>query len=371
MHALPMGVGMASAQQLIGLVKSHAEGDEARFYDLAIQLAAAEEQKGHKRLAADLRRWAESIEGRDVKPRVPEANKVSPLAAPRGGLAEILAATYPRERISELVLGADVLAELNEVILENRARAKLEEKGFSPRQRLLLAGPPGTGKTMSAKVLANELKLPLFSVQLHGLISKFYGETASKLRSIFDAVRAHRGIYFFDEIDALAAARGRSDDIGEARRVLNSFLLFLEEDPGPSIVIAATNLPDLIDRAMLRRFDLTLTYTLPDAPGVSEVIRRRLRTLDTERVDWVKVGAAGLGLGQADLVRAAEDAGRRVVLADRYSVSTAALTAALKKRRGAGKRNAAAKSAPSDDPDSGTVAHVPARQRRRKRSASK
>jgi SpoVK/Ycf46/Vps4 family AAA+-type ATPase len=362
---------MASAQQLIGLVKSHAEGDEARFYDLAIQLAAAEEQKGHKRLAADLRRWAESIEGRDVRPQAPDANKVSPLAAPRGDLAEVLAATYPRERLNELVLGEDILGELKDVIIETRARDRLEAKGFAPRQKLLFAGPPGTGKTMTANALAGELKLPLFSVQLHGLISKFYGETASKLRSIFDAVRTHRGIYFFDEIDALAAARGRGDDIGEARRVLNSFLLFLDEDPGPSIVIAATNLPELIDRAMVRRFDLTLLYKLPDAAGVAEVIRRRLKTLDTERVDWAKVSATGLGLGQADLVRAAEDAGRKAVLADRKSLSTTALIASLKKRRGAWELNlnAAAKPAPSDVPDRGGNARISPR-RRRKRPTS-
>lgn len=362
---------MASAQQLIGLVKSHAEGDEARFYDLAIQLAAAEEQKGHKRLAADLRRWAASIDGKDVKPRTPDASKVSPLAAPRGDLAEVLAATYPRERMNELVLAADLLGELNDVIVETRARDRLEEKGFAPRQKLLLAGPPGTGKTMTARALAGELKLPLFSVQLHGLISKFYGETASKLRSIFDAVRANRGIYFFDEIDALAAARGRGDDIGEARRVLNSFLLFLEEDAGPSIVIAATNLPELIDRAMLRRFDLTLLYKLPDAAAVAEVIRRRLKTLDTERVDWAKVSAAGLGLGQADLVRAAEDAGRKAVLAERKSLSTTAVIASLKKRRSAWELNlnAAQKPAPSDNADRGRSARVPSR-RRRKQPAS-
>ncbi|GIK49277.1 MAG: ATP-binding protein [Hyphomonadaceae bacterium] len=361
---------MASAQQLIGLVKSHAEGDEARFYDLAIQLAAAEEQKGHKRLAADLRRWAESIEGRDVKPRTPEPQKVSPLAAPRGDLAEVLAATYPRERMNELVLAGDIQGELNEVIVETRGRERLEEKGFAPRRKLLLAGPPGVGKTMTARALAGELHLPLFSVQLHGLITKFYGETASKLRSIFDAIRTHRGVYFFDEIDALAAARGRGDDIGEARRVLNSFLLFLEEDAGPSIVIAATNLPELIDSAMLRRFDLTLLYRLPDASEVAEVIRRRLKTLDIDRVDWAKVGSAGLGLGQADLVKAAEDAGRRAVLAGRKNLSTTALVAALKKRHGAWelKYNAAAKSASSDDPDSGADASVPPRGRRRRKA---
>lgn len=324
---------MASAQQLIGLIKSHAEGDEARFYDLAIQLAAGEEQKGHVRLAADLRRWAQSINRETPKPSAPDVQNVASLAAPRGDLAELLSAAYPRERLDEIIAPQSIGSELKEVIAETRARAKLEEKGYPPRKKLLLAGPPGTGKTMTAKALANELKLPLYTILLHGLISKFYGETASKLRLVFDAMHTTRGIYLFDEIDALAAARGRGDDIGEARRVLNSFLQFIEEDCGASIIVAATNLPQLLDRAMLRRFDLTLRYALPDAPAAANVIRRRLVNLDVEKVDWEKVGVAAVGLGHADLVRVAEDAGRRAVLKDKTRITYADLKAALRRRR--------------------------------------
>jgi len=346
---------MASAQQLIGLVKSHAQGDEARFYDLAIQLAAAEEQKGHIRLAADLRRWADSINRDQRKPAAPKIQNVASIAAPRGDLAELLSAIYPAERLSEIIAPDLIGDELKEVLIETRAREKLEEKGFAPRKKLLLAGPPGTGKTMTAKAIAGELKLPLYTILLHGLISRFYGETAAKLRLVFDAMAATRGVYLFDEIDALAAARGRGDDIGEARRVLNSFLQFLEEDPGPSIIVAATNLPELLDRAMLRRFDLTLRYRLPDADQAAEVIRRRLATLDLSKVHWDKIGAAALGLGHADLQRVAEDAGRRAVLKDRTTITDADLKAALGRRR-----------ALEDDPptDAGTKSAAPRRARR-------
>jgi SpoVK/Ycf46/Vps4 family AAA+-type ATPase len=326
---------MASAQQLIGLIKSHAEGDEARFYDLAIQLAAGEEQKGHVKLAADLRRWAQSVDQSRGRPgpRAPDQQNVASIAAPRGDLADILSGVYPEERLSELIAPKLVVEELRSVLAETRARTKLEERGFAPRKKLLFSGPPGTGKTMTAKAMAGELKLPLYTIQLHGLISKFYGETASKLRRIFDAMPTTRGVYLFDEIDALAAARERSDDIGEARRVLNSFLQFLEEDSGGSLVIAATNLPHILDRAVLRRFDLTLRYTLPNAEEAAEVIRRRLATLDVEAVKWDKIGAAAQGLGHADLVRVAEDAGRRVVMRDKVKVTDADLKSALVRRR--------------------------------------
>src|SRR3546814_12713529 len=108
-----------------------------------------------------------------------------------------------------------------------RQRAQLEERGLNPRLRILLSGPPGTGKTLIAHELAGEIQCPLFTVMLHGLITKFMGETAQKLRMVFDAVKSTRGVYLFDEIDAIAAARGDGNDVGDARRVLNRFLQFL------------------------------------------------------------------------------------------------------------------------------------------------
>ena len=243
---------MASAQQLIGLIKSHAEGDADRFYDLAMQLAAAETQKGHVRLAEELRQWAEAGQ-RTPTTRQPA---ITPIAMPRGGLVAVLEASYPSVRLADVILPARIEAELVHLVHETRMREKLEAKGLKPRRRVLLSGPPGTGKTLSAGALAGELQFPLFSVLLHGLITKFMGETAQKLKMVFDAVKTTRGVYLFDEIDALAASRGAENDVGEARRILNSFLQFLDEDTGPSIIVATTNLPGILDRAVLRRFDL-------------------------------------------------------------------------------------------------------------------
>ncbi len=320
---------MASAQQLIGLVKSHAEGDEGRFFDLAMQLAAAEEQKGHARLAEQLRQWAEAAQ------RPPRATRSAPtpIAAPRGDLAAFLSASYPTSRLNDLILPLHLEDELSHIVTETRMTQKLEEKGLRPRRRLLLAGPPGTGKTLTAEALAGELKFPLFTVLLHGLITKFMGETAQKLRMIFDAVRTNRGVYLFDEIDALAASRGTDNDIGEARRILNSFLQFLDEDTGPSIVIATTNLPEILDRAVLRRFDLVLPYQLPDAEAIEKAMRRRLRGFDVDAVDWNDVVQHAGGLSTADVVAAAEDAARRAVLGNSSEVSTSAVVASLERRR--------------------------------------
>jgi SpoVK/Ycf46/Vps4 family AAA+-type ATPase len=321
---------MASAQQLIGLIKSHAEGDEDRFFDLAMQLAAAEAQKGHKRLAEQLRQWAEAGLAPQAKIR---PTKPTPIAAPRGDLVSLLSASYPGARLSDVILPNHLQDELTHICRETRMTERLEAKGLRPRRRLLLAGPPGTGKTLTGAALAGELKFPLFTVLLHGLITKFMGETAQKLRMIFDAVRANRGVYLFDEIDALAATRRAEHDVGEARRILNSFLQFLDEDMGPSIVVATTNLPQILDRAILRRFDLVLSYEMPVGHAIEKAMRRRLAGFDITRVDWSEVSNWAAGLSTADVVAAGEDAARRAVLNNANLIETSAVIASLERRR--------------------------------------
>ena len=359
---------MASAQQLIGLVKSHAEGDETRFFDLAMQLAAAEEQKGHARLAEQLRAWADA----GKTPKIAALRGPALLAAPKGELGELISASYPSTRLSSLVLPAQIQDELKHLVAESRQRDALEARGLHPRRRVLLAGPPGTSKTMTASALAGEIKYPMFTVLLHGLITKYFGETASKLRVIFDAVRSTRGVYLFDEIDALAGSRTRGDDVGEARRVLNSFLQFLEEDPGPSIIIATTNVPELLDSAILRRFDLVLRYELPDPDAIVETVRRRLGGFKTGRIAWKQVATAASGLSAADLVRATEDAARRVVLSGQDAVSTPILLDAFERRRALqliGDLNGSTRQGPHSGADSGPGPKVPARPRSRRSPA--
>ena len=117
---------------------------------------------------------------------------------------------------------------------------------------------------MSASALAGELHLPLFTIVLDGLITKFMGETAAKLRLIFEAISQTRGVYLFDEFDALGSERASGNDVGEIRRVLNSFLQFLEQDQSDSLIVAATNHPKLLDRALFRRFDDVIEFALPD-----------------------------------------------------------------------------------------------------------
>lgn len=321
---------MATADQLKALIRSHADGDDDRFYSVAMQLAAGEAHVGHARVAGELSKLIDDARTRPSQRTAPARPRA--LVQPRGDLGELLLATYPTQRLHHLVISAPIRAKLERVVTETKHGDELRHHGLAPIRKLLLSGHPGTGKTMTASALAGQLGLPLFSVRLDGLITRFLGETASKLRLIFDAMVQTRGVYFFDEFDALGGERQMGQDVGEIRRVLNSFLQFIEQDESTSLIIAATNHVKLLDKALFRRFDLAIDYVLPDAAQAEDVLRQRLGDLDATAVDWKQVMASLHGLSHAELARAADYAAKDAVLAKSRLVKTENLVAALKER---------------------------------------
>jgi SpoVK/Ycf46/Vps4 family AAA+-type ATPase len=188
---------------------------------------------------------------------------------------------------------------------------------------------------MTAAALAGELGLPLFTIQLDGLITKYLGETAAKLRLIFDAIQQTRAVYLFDEFDALGGERAARNEVGEIRRVLNSFLQFLELDESDSLIVAATNHPQLLDRALFRRFDAVIEYAPPSREVADRLVRARLSLLDTSQVDWQTVYEALQGLSHADLARACEQAAKNAILAHHRRAETADVVDAMHERRAA------------------------------------
>jgi SpoVK/Ycf46/Vps4 family AAA+-type ATPase len=168
---------------------------------------------------------------------------------------------------------------------------------------------------------------------LDAVITKFMGETAAKLRLVFDALVQTRGVYLFDEIDALAGNRSSSNDVGEIRRVLNSFLQFLEEDTSDSLIVAATNHPQLLDAAVFRRFDTVVTFSLPDDETAKSVIENRLSAFPLRHLGWTRVINETRGLSHAEIAVAAENAAKRTVLSGRSRIITDDLVLALKDRQ--------------------------------------
>jgi len=323
---------MATAQQIKALVKSYCESDDARFYSVAMQVAANEAKKGHLDFARELRALIETAKERRSLP-VQGAPIIS-IAAPRGELAELLAAYRPDTRLSDMVLMPELEARLRRILEEQRQMAKLKANALNPRQRLLLTGPPGCGKTMCASALAGELGLTLLVVRLDGLITKYMGETTAKLRLIFDAVERTRAVYLFDEFDSIGMARGSGHDVGEIRRVLNSFLAFMERHTGTSLLIAATNHPHGLDTALFRRFDDLLEFPLPGPSLTEKAIRRRLASAPGRtRVDLGKSAAAADGMSFAEIVKACDEAMKEMLLQERDELRTADLLTAIRERR--------------------------------------
>ena len=326
---------MTTADHVKALVRSHGEGDDTRFYSVALQVAARAARSGKSHFAQELRDLIDEMQKTDRRASTALGSPV-PVVQPRGELAELLTVLYPAARLADLVLDGTVGAMLRRVISEQRQQDRLRAQGFGPLRRVLLLGPPGTGKTMSAQALAGELRLPLFAIRLDGVITKFMGETAAKLRLVFDALVETRGVYLFDEVDALGGERARSNDVGEIRRVLNSFLQFLEQDESESLLVAATNHPEMLDKAMFRRFDSVISYPLP-SPGIARaVIRNRLAGFSVGDLTCQEIDDAVRGLSHAEITLATEQAAKDAILAGTEEVTASSIVYALSEQQALG-----------------------------------
>ncbi|TWT41495.1 ATP-dependent zinc metalloprotease FtsH [Thalassoglobus neptunius] len=317
---------MATAQQIKSLLESYSDADGEMFVSVALQIAAHEARAGKGKLASEIKRLVDEIRTKQKQAKVGGS---VPITRPAGELAALLSATYPRTKLSEMVLAPEQHASLKLVLHEYRQQAKLREHGLSARRKLLLVGPPGVGKTMTAWALAGELKLPLFTVQLHSLITKFMGETAAKLFAIFESMRHTRGVYLFDEFDAIGSMREGGNDVGEIRRVLNSFLQFLEQDESDSLIIAATNLEAILDDALFRRFDDFIRYQLPGESERRALIENRLSAFKVSKRDTKQMATVSDGLSHAELCRACDQAAKLAVLADRRNIDSSELDSAI------------------------------------------
>lgn len=320
---------MAKAEQLKALLQSHRDSDDKRFYSVAMQLAAHEAKQGHGKLAEELRALIDEAKHKKG------VSQPIPIGRPKGDLANLLAVSYPKFRLNDIVLNDELNNQFVRVITEQRHAAKILQHGLSPRRKMLLVGPPGTGKTLSATILAGELGLPLCLVRLDGLITKFMGETAAKLRQIFDAIAQTRGVYFFDEFDAIGSQRGLANDVGEIRRVLNSFLLMIEQDQSNSLIIAATNHPEILDHALFRRFDDVLHYSLPDTKKIAVLLKAKFCNYATKKISWKRLAVKATGLSHADISRACEEAIKNTLIQKENSISETGVSRMLEERQNA------------------------------------
>jgi len=300
-----MGV-MARSDLIVDMVEAQRRGDEARFRLLVETLIAEERSNQHHLVADRLSELITTAGSSGLPVRDDAAQRVSDL------LHEII----PRRRLRNLQLSTGVAEAAAEVIEEHHRSELLRSHSIEPRNRILLEGPPGNGKTSLAEALAAETMVPFYAVRYEGVVSSFLGETAGRLDHVFEFARTRRCVLFFDEFDTIAKERADTHETGEIKRVVSTLLLQIDRLPSHVIVVCATNHGELLDRAAWRRFQLRLVLGPPsraEATQFLETVRGRLggelglapRTL-ADRLH---------GASYAELEQFAQDVRRRYVLA--------------------------------------------------------
>lgn len=328
---------MAKAEQIKAILKSYIDKDDSRFFSLMMQVAASEARKGHGKLAEELKNMVDQAK---AKSAVSAYEKTPiPINLPKGELSGLLTVEFPKLRLVDMVLPPKVLKRLQRILKEYRNIGRLSSHGLEPRRKLLLIGPPGCGKTMTAAVIAGELGIPHFTVRLDGLITKFLGETAAKLKLIFDSLHNARGLYLFDEFDAIGSQRAFLNDVGEIRRVLNSFLMFIERDQSNSLLVAATNHPQSLDHALFRRFHDIIEFELPDKKLIIQFLEKRLSTIESSNLEYEHIAESAEGLSYADLATICDEVIKDMIIEENNYIDTQTVLSVISEKKVFRKKN--------------------------------
>lgn len=310
---------MATAEHIENLIKAHYDRDEEKFKTVILQIAAYEARHNHAALARDLKILADKA---PVRANILRSNVQN----------SMFSVTMPSDKLSDLVVSDETLERIERILNEYRNKNKLRNYGLSNRRKILIEGNPGTGKTYTASIIASELDLPLYTVQMDKVVTKFMGETSAKLRQIFDSISLSTGVYLFDEFDAIGADRNLDNEVGEARRILNSFLQFIEQDDSDSIIIAATNNQKILDQALFRRFDDVLHYSLPTKKEIQRLFEIQITPFHNNFIPTDRLVSQAETLSQAEIIRVCEDAIKKSILND-LAITEDTLLALINERR--------------------------------------
>ena len=318
---------MASAEQIKALLQSHVDGDDERFYSVAMQVAAHEARLGHGRLARELRDLIDAAKTRRGTVPTWPADIVS------GEFSSVLHWSNPKLRLSDLVLGDQLAQQIGRVVREHRQANRILEQGLDLRRKLLFVGPQGTGKGYSASVLAGELGLPLLQVRFDVLYARFKSESPSRLQKVFQATTITRAVYYFAEIDIIGLDQLTANEIGERGQVLNSFLAMVGQDHSHSILIASTSHADIPNIGFVGYFDDVLQYEFPSEWQIARLLETRLKHMAVEGTNWRKLAALAVGLSYSDVSAAANDALKSAIIYKLSKLHDSDINATLSERK--------------------------------------
>jgi SpoVK/Ycf46/Vps4 family AAA+-type ATPase len=325
-----------NADILKRIVRAIADGSQGDLERLARSVVESERQVGHTKLAEQL----------DAILKRPRTSKTAQTPANENGRGlkdlptscrhgESLVTLVPRESLEHhMVLPKEIDARFARIEKEFAARERLGAYGLRPRKTVLLYGPPGCGKSLGAKRLAWNVGLPLLKVRFDTLISSFFGESASNLRSVFENAKERPCVLLLDECDFIARSRTNTKDIGEASRIVNSLLTLMEEYDAPGLLVATTNIEDSLDAALFRRFDDVFQVPPPGAAEVEVLLKLTLSAVKvTEDFDWAKIVHSLSGASAAMVVKAAQDGAKAAVLSGQKVVTVDHLKTAVAELR--------------------------------------
>ena len=297
---------MATADQILSLIRNHLNNDDTQFRKVALQISAVEARSGHAIVARTIQELLNRKKTSLGTVRLVSKNK---------DIDDLLLQVDTYDDMTSLVLSQELKEKLDRVIKEYLKKETLSKYGLANRRKLLLYGASGTGKTMTASALAKEFNLPFFVVRTEKVVTKFMGETGQKLGRIFDFIKEVPAVYLFDEFDAIGSQRGMDNEVGEQRRILNTFLQLLERDDSDSFIIAATNSIESIDKAMFRRFDDVIEYKLPDREQRLALLREYLYT--AKDLDFSSAEPLFDGMSHAEIKMVCSDIFKESLLNDR------------------------------------------------------
>ena len=297
---------MATADQILSLIRNHLNNDDTQFRKVALQISAVEARSGHAIVARTIQELLNQKKTSLGTVRLVSKNK---------DIDDLLLQVDTYDDRTSLVLSQELKEKLDRVIKEYLKKETLSKYGLANRRKLLLYGASGTGKTMTASALAKEFNLPFFVVRTEKGVTKFMGETGQKLGRIFDFINEVPAVYLFDEFDAIGSQRGMDNEVGEQRRILNTFLQLLERDDSDSFIIAATNSIESIDKAMFRRFDDVIEYKLPDTEQRLALLREYLYT--AKDLDFSSAESLFDGMSHAEIKMVCSDIFKESLLNDR------------------------------------------------------
>jgi SpoVK/Ycf46/Vps4 family AAA+-type ATPase len=314
---------MAKADYIISLLKSHFNNEPERFSTLALQIAAHEAKLGHTIVANEIKTIIDKAKESKQKSKVFTTD-----------LQGLIIENVPAVNLADIIASLDIKNKIKRIISEFVQRDKLRKHDLENRRKIFLSGPPGTGKTLTASIIANELNLPLYTILMDKMVTKYMGETSAKLRQVFDVIQHQQGVYLFDEFDAIGGERSRDNDVGEMRRVLNSFLQFIERDNSDSLIIAITNNKALLDQALFRRFDDVILYDLPTEKEKLELLKNRLARY-VKLLNFIELLPNINGLSHAEISLACLDAIKETILNEKQSMNNSLILRAIKDRNAA------------------------------------